>query len=204
MGIAVLPFAAYFDSILTFRSGRRTLARVLSRYLSGKALPHLEQILRDIKFLQEEAPWEDTERLRHFLDKAQDCHDSATEYLSQIERHNPGFFWNLLRAYLAKSPEFRDLAESTKEEDIRDIELNNKKRWRSEQVNLMFDNITHYVAFMKKEGFDQPDLVEEAWITLIFRGMCWGICHEADRPGDDNLGFLPAKYYGSQMPIYLT
>lgn len=108
----------------------------------------------------------------------------------------------MLRAHLSKSLLLLAQAEAAlKSGSVRDKHLNSGQLvWRSEQMHLMFDNLPYYVSFMEDAGFDDRDVVEAAWIALVFRGFCWGVCHAADELGE----MLPAKYYGSRMPVYLT
>jgi len=59
------------------------------------------------------------------------------------------------------------------------------------------------VSFMQEEsGCKDPTQIEEAWITLWFRAICWAACHNSD-PQYEKADYLPAQWYGSQLPVYL-
>lgn len=49
--------------------------------------------------------------------------------------------------------------------------------WIIEGSHVYFDNIPKVAASMKERGFDNPEVVEEAWITLMFRAFLWHRSH---------------------------
>lgn len=164
--------------------------------------------------------------LSKLLDRAQDGYAETTEYFNELghkvrtesgeitddqtveetksknkEKSNE-FYFHLLRAHLSRTPLIHGQAMDAvvKHKNDREKEPGQHvRRTRCEQVWLLFDNIEHFQRFMKRAGFPNGDLVEEAWIVLFFRGMCWSLCHISGERGT----FLPTEYYGSQMPIYL-
>ena len=41
--------------------------------------------------------------------------------------------------------------------------------WVTEGAHIYFDNIPKIINDMRDKGFDQPQIVEEAWLTMMFR-----------------------------------
>ena len=70
--------------------------------------------------------------------------------------------------------------------------------WTTEGAHIYFDNIPKIINDMRDKGFDQPQIVEEAWVTMMFRAFLWHRCHlmvEGPR--------VPSIYWGSNLPVYI-
>ena len=70
--------------------------------------------------------------------------------------------------------------------------------WITEGAHIYFDNIPKIVNDMRDKGFDQPQIVEEAWLTMMFRAFLWHRCHfmvEGPR--------VPSVHWGSNLPVYI-
>ena len=70
--------------------------------------------------------------------------------------------------------------------------------WITEGAHIYFDNIPKIINDMRDKGFDQPQIVEEAWVTMMFRAFLWHRCHfmvEGPR--------VPSIYWGSNLPVYI-
>lgn len=70
--------------------------------------------------------------------------------------------------------------------------------WITEGAHIYFDNIPKVIADMRSKGFDQPDVVEEAWLTMMWRAFLWHRCHfmvEGQR--------VPSSNWGSRLPVYI-
>ena len=71
-------------------------------------------------------------------------------------------------------------------------------RWVIEEAHIYFDNIPKIINDMRDKGFDQPQIVEEAWLTMMFRAFLWHRCHfmvEGPR--------VPSAHWGSNLPVYI-
>ena len=70
--------------------------------------------------------------------------------------------------------------------------------WITEGAHIYFDNIPKVIADMRSKGFDQPEVVEEAWLTMMWRAFLWHRCHfmvEGQR--------VPSSNWGSRLPVYI-
>lgn len=70
--------------------------------------------------------------------------------------------------------------------------------WITEGAHIYFDNIPKVIEDMKSKGFDQPEIVEEAWLTMMWKAFLWHRCHfmvEGQR--------VPSANWGSKLPVYI-
>ena len=76
----------------------------------------------------------------------------------------------------------------------------------AEGMHLYFDYLPGVVEKMRRRGFKgQDDLVHEAWFVMVLRAFCWWRCHDLGRQIDNlhGVGVLPARYWDSELPIYI-
>ena len=70
--------------------------------------------------------------------------------------------------------------------------------WITEGAHIYFDNIEKVSNTMREQRFDKPDVVEEAWLTMMFRAFLWHRCHYmVDGPR------VPSRHWGSRLPVYI-
>ena len=70
--------------------------------------------------------------------------------------------------------------------------------WIIEGAHIYFDNISKVVDSMRGKGFDNREVVEEAWLTMMFRAFLWHRCHfmvEGPR--------VSSEHWGSKLPVYI-
>ena len=70
--------------------------------------------------------------------------------------------------------------------------------WITEGAHIYFDNIPKIINDMRDNGFDQPQIVEDAWLTMMFRAFLWHRSHvmvEGPR--------VPSAHWGSKLPVYI-
>lgn len=65
-------------------------------------------------------------------------------------------------------------------------------------VEGYFAALPNIILKMKTMGVDDSQVVVDAWVTMMMRGMCWGACHFFV-PGER----VPIEYFGSQLPVYI-
>lgn len=207
VSVEVFPLCSWYtDSALSKSAGRSTFVRCLRSYIAepNHASPQLSKIMSVADQITGKRPWDNDKKLAEISRIAQHAWRDNTDFLSNLDSRNGfGFCYDLLRAHMSLAPKLCAEAEEQWRTGkyIRDRDLNvGKTEWRSEQIHLLFDNIPQYVNFMEDAGWNCVREVPEAWITLLFRGICWGICHVAAEAGTP----LPTKYYGSMMPLYLV
>ncbi len=206
--MALLPIPGYWASIFSLDVFRQVFPIRLAALINGSKSRRLEQVLAEAQYLADgplmgALPENETAELRIFLDRAQDSYDESTRYFLDLQETHENFYFDLLRAHLSQAPILTARAMAREKKSApRDQHLNTDAyHWRSEHVHLMFDAVPQYISFMRAIGYNDLYMIEEAWIVLALRGMCWGICHEGGGIKGD---FLPTKYYGSQIPVFLT
>ncbi|KAL9070462.1 MAG: hypothetical protein Q9161_004886 [Pseudevernia consocians] len=70
--------------------------------------------------------------------------------------------------------------------------------WIIEGAHIYFDNIPKVIQDMRSKGFDQPEVVEEAWLTMMWKAFLWHRCHflvEGAR--------VPSSHWESKLPVYI-
>ena len=70
--------------------------------------------------------------------------------------------------------------------------------WIIEGAHIYFDNIPKVIGDMRSKGFDHPEVVEEAWLTMMWKAFLWHRCHfmvEGAR--------APSLHWGSKLPVYI-
>ena len=206
----LISFQGYAATIFTFKVSRTCFERFVTQYLETKRSQHLEGLLSHLSpfFVGKPRDMSDLE----WLELHHDGHDLTTKYFQRLrakyEKQN--FFWDLLRAHFSKAPlcswDARQKVRSRKETP-RNSDLNvGEQPWRYEQVTMQWDNLQeHYVKFMQDANpiYNDKLEIEEAWITLWFRAICWASCHEHHHYNDMSEPLLPTQWFGSRLPVYL-
>ena len=72
--------------------------------------------------------------------------------------------------------------------------------WRDglPRKDTYFHSIPKVVEDMRSKGFDQPEIVEEAWLTMMWKAFLWHRFHfmvEGAR--------VPSSNWGSRLPVYI-
>ena len=149
-----------------------------------------------------------------YLDDIHDRHDGTTNYFIDLrKRYSPhlstsqesagyGFrYSDLIYSHVTHAvgyyPEAlqRINASPSKARDnygLRDA------AWIVEGGHIYFDNIPKVIESMRDRGFDNPGVVEEAWLTMMFRAFLWNRSHSmVDGPR------VPSTHWGSELPVYI-
>lgn len=68
-------------------------------------------------------------------------------------------------------------------------------------MHMYFEYLPAIVKDVKARGFEGSEgMIEEAWLVMMFRGMCWWRCHSV-WPGEDprqGCKVLPSKYWAGE------
>ncbi|KAJ9646422.1 hypothetical protein H2199_002471 [Coniosporium tulheliwenetii] len=84
-----------------------------------------------------------------------------------------------------------------------DVVATGDSAWKSKGMHKYFDYIEDKELIfkaMKGLGYTEShDLLIQAWVTMIFRALCWHRCHYM--VGGQR---VPSQYWDSRFPIYLT
>ncbi len=77
--------------------------------------------------------------------------------------------------------------------------------WMAEGAHMYFDYLSDIAAEVGGIGANDENLVQEAWIVMMFRAFCWWRCH-CMTPGDDVIQDqlrIPSRYWNSRFPVYM-
>lgn len=160
------------------------------------------------------AQWEDqhecnkhiNDRSVKFLDDIYQLHEEAVEYFKALQqkyrsadqvfrytdlmyshiRHVVNYFPEAMTRINAKPPTTRD------HYGMR------VAGWITEGAHIYFDNIPKVVADMKSKGFDNAEVAEEAWLTLMWKAFLWHRSHFMV-PGLR----IPSTNWGSRLSVYV-
>lgn len=161
--------------------------------------------------------WEDQEvcnqrlndRSVEFLDDLSEKHLAATKYFTELmaryndrgEKSQVFRYTDLMYSHIRHAVNyFPDALEriNASPSRARDHYGMRVAGWITEGAHIYFDNIPKVIGDMRSRGFDQPEVVEEAWLTMMWKGFLWHRCHfmvEGAR--------VPSSNWGSKLPLYI-
>ena len=64
---------------------------------------------------------------------------------------------------------------------------------------IYFQCLPYIIEDMKAKGIDYPDVVADAWYTLLLRAWCWNQLHHLI-PGKT----VPSQYHNSALPVFIA
>ncbi|KAI9800776.1 MAG: hypothetical protein M1833_003193 [Piccolia ochrophora] len=132
-----------------------------------------------------------------FLDEVQDCFDTTTRYFALL-RSTPSFEYDkLLASHMTHTVlAHREVHEINRAGRARnDFGLSHNK---AEGMHVYWDKLPLIVKDMRDQGCHDELLVQDSWITMMFRALCWQRCH-CFVPGKT----VPSEYYGSKLPVFI-
>ena len=178
-------------------------------------------VLQRYEELRDQFPmWEDeVQANRHansrhisFLEKVHDCWDEATKYFIRLQEQcqSPSArfqYVELMGVHIVHAIHYwNDAWEHLRGQHGKAARLHyGLRNWIAEGAHVYFDYLPDIVEDMRRKGFDDEDVVHEAWFTMMFRAFCWWRCHYMV-PGQDmihNPSILPSRYWNSQLPVYI-
>ena len=137
-----------------------------------------------------------------YLDDLHSRHTAATEYFKNIARNYQEFrYTDLMYAHIRHAVNYfpqaleRLNANPPRGRDHYGMRV---AGWITEGAHIYFDNIPKIIDDMRNRGFDNPDIVTEAWLTMMFKAFLWHRCHfmvEGPR--------VPSSHWGSRLPVYI-
>lgn len=199
------------EGFVVFRNRLRDL--ITERDAKGESVTHqTRHILEQYEELRERygKQWEDqhvcnqslNDRSIIFLDDLHSRHTAATQYFKNLAQSSPGFrYTDLMFAHIRHAVNYFPEALERLNADPprgRDHYGMRVAGWITEGAHIYFDNIPKIIDDMKNRGFDNPDIVTEAWLTMMFKAFLWHRCHfmvEGPR--------VPSSHWGSRLPVYI-
>lgn len=216
--------AEYCVGLTCHKEGFVVFYHRLENYINerhGAVSEQTQWVLKQYKNLKEQFfEWEDeveanrqgNSRDIHFLETVHSCWDSATEYFVDLEDTFTGNgsrfrYYDLMACHISHAVRYWGDAWSHIRGD------NGKKardhyglrNWIAEGAHMYFDYLPSIVSHMRGKGFDDKDILHEAWFTMMFRAFCWWRCHYMT-DGQDMIHdpyILPSRYWGSKLPVYM-
>lgn len=198
-----LRFQQYGVSIWLCKPARTGFESFVSKHPGSKSSHHLKDLLTMLP--AERGKLTELE----WLELHHKGHDFTTKYFKELNNKQDTFFWDLVRAHFSRSPlcswnarqKAREKKHALRNKSL--AEGRDQRPWRNEQITMLWDCLPHFVSFMQGANSEyKKEQIEEAWITLWFRAVCWETCHQQEEI-DTSEDFLAAQWYGSQLPVYL-
>lgn len=150
------------------------------------------------------------DRSVEFLDDLHKRHDETTQYFMNLqdrfgsveEKGHVFRYTDLMYSHIKFAVNyFRDASTRLHENKGRDTYGMRVARWITEGAHIYFDNIESaekIIREMRDRGFDRPEIIEEAWLTMMWRAFLWHRCHymvEGNR--------VPSQHWESRLPVYI-
>ncbi|KAH7090225.1 hypothetical protein FB567DRAFT_626237 [Paraphoma chrysanthemicola] len=150
-----------------------------------------------------------SDRSVHYYDTLESLYNDTSDYFqgsqpetsyANNEKWEREHYIDLVAAHLREAPRsYPDALSAIAEGRGHEIPTGRDKYWRGEAMMYYWFYMPDYVRIMTQRRSVNADLVEEAWITLIFRAFLWMRAHIPC----DNTRPLPSQYYGSRLPVYI-
>ena len=140
------------------------------------------------------------------LDHAHDCWDRTTVYFLELQSRTeqPLKYADLLATHIKHAVNYwNDAWSNIREGKAR--EHYGHRDWIAEGAHCYWDYLPSIVVELRRDSGVEEKLVNEAWIMLMFRAMCWWKCHwmveGEEMIGDE--GRIAARYWGSTQKVYI-
>lgn len=141
-----------------------------------------------------------------FLESVHDCWDHTTEYFCELQNNHqyPLRYADLLATHIKHVVNYwNDAWASIRGGSNRDYY--GYRNWIAEGAHCYWDYLPNIATELNaKCGVDEK-VVNEAWIMMMFRAMCWWRCHwmmEGNNMVKDD-SRLPTRYWGSQQTAHI-
>lgn len=171
-----------------------------AEYKDGSVHGQVQWIIEQYEFLKNWKEWEDeveankqAERFGrdpNFLDAVHSCWNEATLYLFHLQNNSyegvPFKYHDLMAIHIRHAVSYwADAWSHIRRDDGKQPRDHYGLRdWIAEGMHVYFDYLPSIAKEMGLKGFEHPDIVYEAWFTMIFRAFCWWRLHYLN-PGQD-------------------
>ena len=209
----------WWEGFITFHHRLRDIYENKSDTLSSQ----MRWVLEKFEMLRAKYPWNKAPswegesvhntvkngRDLDFLDDVFNLWQECTEYLQDIlQKHEKtSIYGDLVAGHIAQAVTCPVKAETTVGNGV-----DKNARWyngpvrshhMAETMHLYIDNIPKVVDFMERRGFNDGDVVKDAWWTMILRAFCWQRSVAfVDR--DSSSVAIPSGLYYSKVPVYIA
>ncbi|KAL8780978.1 MAG: hypothetical protein Q9213_006229 [Squamulea squamosa] len=137
-----------------------------------------------------------------YLDDLHTRHTAAMQYFRDLTRLHKRFrYTDLMYSHIRHAVDyFPDALERLNADPPRGRDHYGMRvaGWITEGAHIYFDNIPKIEADMRKKSFDEPEVVMEAWLTMMFKAFLWHRCHFMVGGAR-----VPSINWGSKLPVYI-
>ena len=140
------------------------------------------------------------------LDHAHDCWDHTTSYFLALHTRNdrPLKYTDLLATHIKHAVNYwNDAWSNIREGKAR--EHYGHRDWIAEGAHCYWDYLPSIAVELRAKCGVEEKVVNEAWIMLMLRAMCWWKCHWMVE-GEEMIGDerrVAARYWGSRQKVYI-
>jgi hypothetical protein len=197
-----VAYGVFYDQLIEYNNRKGTVqTRKIAGYyehLKGKYGDEWDGISKGL-----------TDRAVSYYDELESLYNDTSDYFQGVQTqinyaHNQKWerehYLDLVTAHLREAPRsYPDALSAIADGRGHNIPTRGDRYWRGEAMMYYWFYMPDYVRVMTQRRSVDADLVEEAWITLVFRAFLWMRAHipcENPRP-------LPAQYHGSRLPVYI-
>ena len=226
--------ATRYGTTLRWREGRVVHRYRLAKYLEQhptessealtRVLEHLDALFKNWyramqyydgeNILTDDGSWE---RKYLFLSTLFKIFKTASESLRDFwtdgnEHHEQGqernWYALLIGAYFTANVDSSKAAkESEAPREPADIVHGPKSSWMMERTHIHVDRVDLVISLMKQEGYSDASRVRDAFWWMVLRAICWELSVvfvQDDQQRTVPLSKVPAQFYYSQTPVYIT
>ena len=144
-----------------------------------------------------------------FLDDVYSIWQECTKYLESLlqKYEKDSFYRDLVAGHIAQAAtcpaEARKRVGNGSDTKARWFNGAVRSHHMAETMHLYIDNIPKVVDMMAKRGFNDGDVVKDAWWTMIMRAFCWQRS-VAFVERDSSSVIIPSGLYSSKVPVYIA
>jgi hypothetical protein len=208
----------YCTGLTCSRPGFVVFRARLSAFINeqeGPVSEHISWVSEQITTLALTYPeWEDevlanqhaNARALEFLESVHDSWDRTTEYFHALENRQVHrlVYADLMAAHIKHAVNYWNDAWSNIREG-RGREHFGQRDWMAEGAHCYWDYLTSIEEELKGICDVDGETVKEAWVMMMFRGMCWWRCHWMMGGGDmGEEERVRARYWGSKQEVFLA
>ena len=201
-------FVVFYNRLRDVVHERQTKGQYVSQQKRWVLTQYEELLSRYGKQWEDQTATRGNDTSLAFLDDLHARHDLTTKYFCDLQashgidekgRTNSFRYTDLINSHIKHAVSYYNeavgLLDAGKGRNHYGMKV---QAWITEGAHVYFDNIPKIVASMKQQGFHNPQVVEEAWLTMMFRAFLW---HRTHLMVGGNR--VPSQHWGSRLTVYV-